>query len=310
MLHRDLVLGIDGGGSKTVAWLAQRSSNAIIGCGAAGGSNLQTQGVDQSLANLSAAIEDAFAGARLSRQPVAACVAALAGSDREENRRLFQQWATKWNVAERFRFTHDAEPVLAAGTPEGWGVALIAGTGSFAFAQSPDGKTARAGGWGYLFGDEGSGYWIAVEGLRAAAHSADGRSPETKLLPILLERLELQHPMALIQAVYGLAHNRAAIAALADIVTTAAEDGDAAASKILVRAAKELAAMIAAAAQSAGLKPSPIPLAVTGGLLLHCDPLLEFLERELYFLGRPAAPLTRVEEPVRGAVLLAQREAV
>jgi N-acetylglucosamine kinase-like BadF-type ATPase len=313
MLQRDLVLGIDGGGSKTIAWLGRRSSHtapdAIVGRGAAGGSNLQTQGIEKSLQNLAAAIEEAFADAGLSRAPVASAVAALAGSDREENRRVFQDWAKEWKLADRLRITHDAEPVLAAGTPEGWGVALIAGTGSFAFARSPEGKTARAGGWGYLFGDEGSGYWIAIEGLRAAAHAADGRGSETLLVPRFLDRLGVSEAMHLIPAVYTMAHQRAEIAALADVVTTAADEGDAAASEIFGRAAAELAAMIDAAARRTGLREQEIPLAVTGGLVLHCESLLQLLQRELKDLGRTAAPLTRVDQPVLGAVVLALREA-
>jgi N-acetylglucosamine kinase-like BadF-type ATPase len=311
MLHRDLVLGIDGGGSTTVAWLGQREgadANVIVGRGVAGGSNLQTQGIEQSLANLAAAIEAAFADAGLTRAPVAAAAAALAGSDRDENRRVFQMWAKEWNLAERFRITHDAEPVLAAGTPGGWGVALIAGTGSFAFARSPEGRTARSGGWGYLFGDEGGGYWIAVEGLRAAAHAADGRSSETLLLAKFMERLGAETPLELVPAVYGLAGDRAAIAALADVVTAAADEGDAAATAILDHAAAELAQTVDAAARGAAIAGAPWPLAVTGGMLLRSARLFELLQRELLVLAPTADKLTRVDEPVLGAVILAQRE--
>jgi N-acetylglucosamine kinase-like BadF-type ATPase len=313
MLHHDLVLGIDGGGSKTVAWLAEPSSDgegAILGRGLAGGSNFQTQGVERSLANLAAAIEAAFADARLERAPVAAAVAALAGSDRNVNRRLFQQWAKEYGLAARFRITHDAEPVLAAGTPEGWGAALVAGTGSFAFARSREGATARAGGWGYLFGDEGSGYWIAVEGLRMAAKAADGRGPPTKLLPKFMERLEAREPMDLIPAVYRIAHDRAAIAAMADVVTAGRLEGDVFARDILDRAAAELAAMIDAAARGAEIRDTPLPIAVTGGVVVNCEGLVEALPEQLEMLGCRAGPISRVEEPVRGAVILAQRDAV
>jgi N-acetylglucosamine kinase-like BadF-type ATPase len=325
LTHPSLVLGIDGGGTKTVAWLALRAEglelDTVVGRGAAGGSNLQTQGAAGALANLDAAIDAAFADARLPRGAVAACVAAVAGSDRDENRRIFTQWAAERQVADWFRVTHDAEPVLAAGSPAGWGVALIAGTGSLAFARAPDGATARAGGWGYLFGDEGSGYWIALEGLRAAAHAADQRGPPTRLLDFFIQRLGVSNVMALIPAVYGLrssempeknsgAQDRAAIAALADVVFRAADEGDEQAGAILDRAADALAGMAAAAARRARINEPIIPLAVTGGVLLNHRSLFDATCRRLVETHALRFETGRVANPVWGAVLLARRQAL
>jgi N-acetylglucosamine kinase-like BadF-type ATPase len=226
-------------------------------------------------------------------------------------------------VAQRFRITHDAEPVLAAGAPQGWGVALIAGTGSLAYAVSPEGTSARAGGWGYLFGDEGSGYWIAIEGLRAAAHAADGRGPATKLLATFMEQLNVHEPLALIPAIHtwpslSETRNRSAsrrdsstwaIASLAEVVFHAAEAGDETARALLDRAAEELAAMTAAAAHSAGMGDKPFPLAATGGVLLNGDRVFESVCERLRARGVAIAAATRVPHPVWGAVLLARREA-
>jgi N-acetylglucosamine kinase-like BadF-type ATPase len=139
-------------------------------------------------------------------------------------------------------------PVLAAGTPHGWGVAVIAGTGSLAFGRDLAGRTARAGGWGFLFGDEGSAYAIAVDGLRAAAQAADGRGPATQLLPAFERRWNLPDAPALIPAVYAIAGDRAAVAALAAVVAAAAAAGDGVAQRILDEAAGRLADMVAAVA--------------------------------------------------------------
>jgi N-acetylglucosamine kinase-like BadF-type ATPase len=323
VMHSSLVLGIDGGGTKTVAWLATRAEKpetpAFLGRGAAGGSNVQTQGAATALANLDAAIDAAFADAGLPRWPVAAAVAAVAGSDRDENRRIFAAWADDRQVAARFRITHDAEPVLAAGSPAGWGVALIAGTGSLAFARSLDGITARAGGWGYLFGDEGSGYWISLEGLRAAAHAADRRGPATRLLDEFMQRLRVSDGMALIPTIYGLstkeasgrdaaAPDRSAIAALADVVFHAAEEGDAQAAAILNRAADELAVMVAAAARRAGMGEQTIPVAVAGGVLLNHDRFFDAVCCRLKEVHALHFTVERVADPVWGAVVLARQE--
>ena len=309
MQSDELVLGIDGGATKTVAWLAVRSRRgepSVVGRGAAGPANPQAIGFDEALRNLDQAIAAAFEDAGVQPGPLAAAVLALAGWDREQNRRVLHRWADERRLAGRFRVVHDALPVLVAGSPEGWGIALISGTGSFAFGQSADGRSARAGGWGYLFGDEGSGYAIALAGLRAAAKSADGRAPATQLVDALLRRLDLREPPELIPTVYRFADDRARIASLADVVTQAADEGDAQAQGLLDEAAGELAAMVAAVAQHLGFSHGAFPLALTGGVLLGSERLRRALEARLGSLGCGPASVACVREPVAGAVRLAQ----
>jgi len=312
MQSDDLVLGIDGGATKTVAWLALRSGgdeSAVVGRGAAGSANPQAIGFDAALANLDRAVAAAFEEAGVAPGPLAAAVLGLAGWDREQNARVLHRWADERRLAVRVRSVHDAEPLLAAGSPEGWGVALIAGTGSFAFGRAADGRSVRAGGWGYLFGDEGSGYSIALAGLRAAAKSADGRVPPTRLVDALLRRLDLREPPELIPAVYRFADDRARIASLADVVTQAAEEGDAQARGILDDAAGELAAMVAAVARRLGFSGGAFPLALTGGVLLGSQPLRMALDARLTSRGCRPASIACVREPVAGAVKMAQTEA-
>jgi len=307
----DLLLGIDGGGSKTVAWLAVRAGGEapeVIGRGTAGGSNPQAAGFPAALENLDRAVAAAFADAGVTPRPVAAAVVALAGCDRDEDREALGRWAADRRLARRFRAVHDAVPVLAAGTPEGWGVALISGTGSFAFGQDAQGRSARSGGWGYLLGDEGSAYAIALAGLRAAVRTADGRAAPTRLLPTILQKLDLQRPEQLIPAVYQPEPDRAAIAGLAQLVLKTAEAGDAAAAEIVGQAARELAAMAAAVARRLDLAPGPFPLALAGSLLLGSEMLQSSLVTELTKLGLQAGPVGRVPEPVAGAVALALKE--
>ncbi|MHC4404415.1 MAG: N-acetylglucosamine kinase [Planctomycetota bacterium] len=308
----ELVLGIDGGGTKTVACLALRHRSgeaAVVGRGSAGPANPQAVGFDAAVANLDRAIAAAFDQAAVEPGPLAAAVVAVAGSDRPDNQEVFHHWAHTRRLAARFLVVHDALPVLAAGTPQGWGVALISGTGSFAFGQDRKGRSARAGGWGFLFGDEGSGYWIAVAGLRAAAKSADGRGPSTQLLHALMSRLDLGEPQQLIAAVYETAGDRARIASLADVVTSAAEAGDNVARQILDEAAGELATMVGAIAQKLGFSGDAFPLALAGGALLGCQTLTDSLDARLESLGLHPAATARVADPALGAVELARGEA-
>jgi N-acetylglucosamine kinase-like BadF-type ATPase len=312
MKSDDLVLGIDGGGSKTVAWLGVHPSQGgptIVGRGRAGPANPQAVGFPAATDNLARAIGRAFEQAPVEVGPVAAAVLALAGSDRDENRRVFSDWAQKRRLAARFRIVHDALPVLAAGSPEGWGVALISGTGSLAYGRNRDGREARAGGWGFLFGDEGSGYSIAVAGLRAAAWAADGRGEPTRLLGVFLDHLQLTQPEQLVRAVYAIAYDRRAIAQLAEIVTQVAAAGDPVAQRILNDAAGELAKMVATVAARLEFPGGRFSLALAGGTLIAANGLRARLESRVASLGLAPQSITPVAEPVAGAVLLAREDA-
>jgi len=201
--------------------------------------------------------------------------------------------------------TADTPLLLAAGTPGGWGLALVAGTGSMAFARAPDGRTARSGGWGYLLGDEGSGYALAVAGLRAVARAADGRGPRTALSERLLAALGLRQPQELIGAIYGGGPDRTALAALAPAVVSAAEDGDEEAIRLVREAAGQLAATAAAAVRALGLEAAAVPTALAGGLLLGSPGYRRRVLDDLAGLGCRAEPVGLVREPAEGAVRLA-----
>lgn len=305
-----LVLGIDGGGTKTVAWLAACGPSdepSVVGRGTAGAANPQAVGFQRSLESLDRAIDAAFEDAEVPSGPVAAAVLGLAGSDRDENRTVLGQWAQDRHVARRFRLVHDALPVLLAGSPQGWGVALISGTGSLAFGQDRHGTSARAGGWGLLFGDEGSGYAIAVAGLRAVAQAADGRGPATKLREAILSQLRLQRPEELVSTVYRV--KAAAIASLAEVVIRTAGENDAVAQEIIHQAADDLAAMVTAVAEKLDFTSTAFPLALAGGVLLGCADLQLGLLDHLRRLGLRPEPVADVAHPVLGSVRLAQLEA-
>ncbi len=312
MRSDSLILGIDGGGTKTVAWLAACAAGEeprVIGRGTAGPSNVQAVGFDSAIKNLNDAVAAAFDHAGIACATVAAAVVALAGSDRDESRQQLERWAEGRRLARRLRVVNDALPVLAAGSPDGWGVVLVCGTGSFCFGQSRDGRCTRAGGWGYLFSDEGSGYAIAVAGLRAAAKAEDGRGPTTELLPAFLRRLSLNKSAELIPAVYRMADNSTAIASLAQVVTATAAKQDAVAEQIVMDAAGELAAMVAAVARKLDFASESFPLVLSGGVLLGFEGLRDRLQARLGSLRLRPNPLASVRDPVAGAIKLAQMEA-
>ena len=302
----ELVIGIDGGGSKTVAWIAQCREDdgfAVVGQGSAAGSNPQAVGMAAALEKLAEAVSAARGQAAVESGPVAAVVVGLAGSCGDDVQQVIGHWASSRQLAQRFRVVHDAIPVLAAGSPDGWGVALISGTGSFAFGQDHQGCSARAGGWGHILGDEGSGYAIAVAGLRAAARAADQRGPTTRLLDDFLARLRCSQPSDLISAIYGARGDAAAIARLSDVVFHAAIHADA--QQIVADAATDLAGLVAAVATKLGFIGREFPLAWTGGVLLGNVPLADSLVGRLAKQGLQPWPVVAVPDPVAGAVRIA-----
>lgn len=300
-----LLLGIDGGGSKTTALLAT-SDGAVIGRGAGGASNYQAVGLQPALAELEKAVREAAASAgAFGTIPIASVCLGMAGVDRPEDRAAFSGWAAVRFPGARIKLVSDAHLVLAAGAGSAAGVALISGTGSIAYAQDGRGNTARAGGWGYLLGDEGSGYRIALEGMRAVTRAWDGMAPPTTLTTSMLEALSIQSPPELVRKLYREQMGRAEIARLAELVLRCAQAGDAAAVQILNEAAAHLAGFAAAAARKLALS-GPLPCAVAGGLLMHSTALRDAVVIQARAEGLELAPVTVVEDPAVGAIVLAR----
>jgi N-acetylglucosamine kinase-like BadF-type ATPase len=300
---------VDGGGTKTVAWLGAiepAGEPVVLGAGRGGPGNPRAAGFDRAFENLDAAIAAAFQEARLPRRQLVAACLALAGSDRDADRARILAWAEDRQLAQRVRVVHDAEPIVAAGTPEGWGLALIAGTGSLAYGRNRRGATARVGGWGYLFGDEGSGYAIGLAGLRAAARCADGRGPTTDLLNRVQSRLGVTRPSQLVETIYQGPSQRREIAHLATAVVEAAQGGDWAAGRILARAAQDLAEMVNVLRERLELPRRQLPLALAGSLLLGSRVYQATFLKTLRAAHDIAPQVTHVAEPVRGALLLAR----
>ena len=302
-----LVLGIDGGGTNTIATLANRDTGEVLGRGNAGPSNIQSVGVDNGLMALDEAIDRAFQTANLPRAKVGGATLGLAGVDRQEGLDVIHGWAARVALADHVLVANDATLLLAAGTPEGWGLAVIAGTGSIAFVKQATGEVGRCGGWGYTLGDEGSAYMIALTALRASCRSADKIGPSTVLLERFLKRMNLANPPDLIPAVYRGPWDRAAIAGMAPLVLEAAAEGDEVASCIVRHEATELACTAASAVKNNGLQATGIPLALAGGVMLGSETYRNFFLAALRHNGVQPGAIQLVPDPAIGAVVLARR---
>lgn len=301
--HEPLALGIDAGGSHTRALLA-RLNGEILGAGEAGPANYQSTGQAAAFEALNQVVAQALsnAGQASVDQIQLACLGA-AGMDRPEDMAVFQGWAATALPNARVRLVNDALIALAAGTPEVWGLVIICGTGSIAYGRTPQGEVARAGGWGYLLGDEGSGYDIGLQALRAVLRASDGRAAPTRLRDVILSAWQLAQPQDLVRKVYaGLP--RSDFARLARLVEDCAASGDEVATGIMLRAGAELAEAAVAVTRRLGFI-GPVPTALTGGVMVRGRMVREALLASAQASGLTLEPVTPVSEPVRGALRLA-----
>jgi len=305
-VNRDqLILGIDGGGTKTLAWLADAEfPEKTLGTGVAGPSNQRAVGPMVAMNNLEQAVEMAFESAGIARQTVQSACLGLAGADRSSDRSVVERWAEESRLATRLLVVNDALPLLYLAPLSGQGVALICGTGSLAYGRASSGRTARAGGWGYLLGDEGSAYAIGRSVLSAVLHSFDGCDEPTRLQDDVLTSLGISAVPEIVSAVYGAEVPRAVIAELAPLAFTASESGDPVADRILSDAARQLTSMVNAVARRLELKESP--LVVSGSVLLQQQSfrfqVLEELDKKRF------THVVLAVDPVQGAVRLAAEQ--
>jgi N-acetylglucosamine kinase-like BadF-type ATPase len=300
------VLGIDAGGSKTVALVAD-SNGRMVGEGRAGGANLQTEGELQVEKVLHEVIELAMHGRQ--EPPDAVCLG-MAGVDRESDGRVIRDIMRRLGFRQNTLIVNDALIALVAGAGASPGVVVISGTGSIAYGVSHRGLAARAGGWGPTLGDEGSGYWIGRRALEAVVRDADGRGPRTALTEKVLEYFSLPKPELLISEIYHQPHGRRAIASLAPLVDRAREDGDLVAGEIMIDAADELAKASGSVITRLEMRGEQFPILLAGGMLKRSEWLAAEIERRMAEVAPRSEVRLLTEEPVIGAVRLANAAAI
>ncbi len=303
-----LFAGFDAGASKTVCLLGD--AEQVLGRGIAGSGNPNVAGFEGHVRAVRESAAAAFEAAGLTRPRLARAWLGVAGSERPEMKERIRQAAAIALPAGEVRVSHDASLILpAAGLRVG--VALVAGTGSSAYGVGPSGREVTIGGWGFLFGDEGSGYELGRLALRAVSHAADGRGPATVLTDRLLGALALDAPLDMLLRLYP-APPASEIAGLARIVLKAADEGDLVARSLVEGAATELAAIVRACARHVGLAlpggdpPAgpPVDVVVAGGIVHDRSPVLAALTTALGTFEYRVSLLEA--EPAFGALELAR----
>lgn len=301
------VLGLDGGGSRTVCIVADAEGREL-GRGLSGSSNHQSVGVEAARK----AIAEAMAGARQAADdpPLAAACLGMAGLDRAEDVEILHALLEPLLPGTRLRLVHDAEIALVGGTGgRKQGVVVIAGTGSIAVGFDGAGKTARAGGWGHVLGDEGSGYQIAQRGLNAATRARDGRGPATSLLERLPSSAGTGSLEKLASRIYLEGWSAAQVAALAPIVLGAAADGDAVARGIVASSGHELSRAAVSVIRALRVDETRVEVVLSGGVFAGSAELVEAVQKEIRAFAPQADVHLPRREPVVGAIWLALQAA-
>ncbi|HEY8551479.1 MAG TPA: BadF/BadG/BcrA/BcrD ATPase family protein [Vicinamibacterales bacterium] len=298
------VLGIDAGGTKTVALLAD-AGGRIVGEARGAGANLHAVGELEVEKVLHDVMDRAIGDRHL--LPSVICLG-MAGVDRPGDAQVIRTLLRRISYKARVLIANDALIALVAGVGDAPGVVLIAGTGSIAYGRNAANEAARAGGWGYVLGDEGSGYWIGRHALRAVVREADGRGRATALTPLVLEHFGVRRPDELVAVVYERQLRPSAIAAVATAVQKAADAGDPVACEILATGARELAACAASVVNRLGLRDEAFTFVLAGGILGAVPRLANEVEAHLRQVA-PRSTTRRLErEPAHGAVTLALAE--
>jgi glucosamine kinase len=293
-------MGIDGGGSRTTACLADETRR-ILSRATSGPSNPCKVGVATAQRHLLTAARGALRKSGLGRQRLDGLCAGIAGVDRASVRRKLEAALRQAIPARNYLVTTDGITALEAGLGGSAGLIVISGTGSIAYARTGDGQVFRCGGWGTVFDDAGSGYDIGRKAIQAALRDFDGRGSKTRLQDALCEALSLR---TITEAV-GVALPPHRIAALFPLVERVARDGDVVARKLCQDAGKDLAELARALLKRMGGFDQRLRVICAGGVLNSSLRVRRSFAREL----RQHAPRITVallgREAVEGALGLA-----
>ena len=295
-----IVVGVDGGGTKTRALVADESGKALSDVEGPG-SAVKPGQADRSAQVIAETVALALEAAEMTHvMPKVLCVG-VAGVGRENERQALWQALAEREISEEILVHADATVALDDAFGDGPGVLLIAGTGSVAFGRGPTGTFARCGGWGPVIGDEGSGAWIGRRALSVVTAAADGREPETALTGAVLTAAQVNEVSELIA--WAASATPAMLATLAPAVMSEAAAGDLRANALLSLAVEELTLHVRALARQLFTdERASVPVALTGGLLKRGQPLRKRLEQRM----KSAVPGATVQagdvDAARGAV--------
>lgn len=297
------IIGMDGGGTKTIGILADQDGN-IINRETGDSSNLQAIGGEKLEQNISELVEKLKMKTGTNDINISHLYAGLAGAGRQTDREKIYKILQSHNLSERITIDTDASAALTGAFAGAPGIILISGTGAICFGKGDDGQLVRCGGWGYLLGDEGSGYFIGQQAIIASLKHHDGRGRETKLKELIEKRYQLTCIDNIISQIYSGKIDRTEIASLAPLVFEANIKGDIAAREIITSAGSELGKLVAAVSLKMGLKGKKIRAALIGSIFNQRNVLRPLMEEQVKNISQDVQFIDPRFEPAVGSVIL------
>jgi N-acetylglucosamine kinase-like BadF-type ATPase len=301
-----LFLGVDGGGTKTRFVLVD-DAGALVASHEGPSSYHLEIGIDGLRNVLCDGLAALFAQAKIDGSAISYAFFGLPAHGEDSAAQVLLDALPQPLLGHaRYRCGNDMVCAWAGSLAGGDGINVVAGTGSIGYGERR-GKSARAGGWGEVFSDEGSAYWIAVQGLNAFTRMSDGRLPKGPLLATFREAFGLTADLDLCAKVMN-AHDRGSIAALSQLVARAASDGDASAIGIFDAAARELAAIVEAVRQALEFEPAePASVSYSGGVFSAGAAILDPFRRHLAARSGAFRLQAPILTPSIGAAIYAAR---
>jgi N-acetylglucosamine kinase-like BadF-type ATPase len=299
-------LGVDCGGTGTRA-LVGNTAGETLGEGLGGPCNPNLPETQTSIASLRLAVQGALSAASVQLPDLAGIFVGMAGTGGPAELEAGRAILTAAGLAGPMPIELDTDLriALAGGLDGKPGIVLIAGTGSGCYGRRDDGRSWKAGGWGHILDDGGSGYGLAHAGLCAAVRIADGRLPGSPLLAKLLTALDLTHLRQMVGLLHQQKLTKAEIAALARPVLDAWQSGDPVAAQIIRQGADQLAELVQAVARHLDLSEPRVCWA--GGMLENSVAYREQVIQAITTRLPRATVVPPIHSPVVGALLLARR---
>lgn len=298
------VIGIDGGGTKTILKIADMEGKLVTVC-EGGPSNINSNGKQNVEDILKKLIFDGVEKVGGKFENCRSLCLGTAGAGREKDRNILEGIIRNIGYNGELIVTDDAQTALYGGVGSSEGIIIISGTGSICYGRNSSGKTCRAGGWGHIIGDEGSGYYIGQKVLSHVMRSYDGREEHTLLTSMILKHLKLEKVEDLIEYVYRSGAGKKEISGIARLADNAWLLGDETAHKILIDAADELFICARAVIERLEFGNKLVTLAISGSILVKS----ECVQNEFKRLVNDSYPLVNIahmkDDAAWGAVTIA-----
>lgn len=295
------LIGIDGGGTKTVGCAADFAGR-ILGRVELGPGNYHTAGLTGFQQVISGVIQALAADCALPVAGLQVVGLGLAGADRPRDKEIIREALAGLGFSCHYLIYSDAQAALIAGLGKAEGVVLIAGTGSVAYGINRRDKVIRAGGWGHLASDEGSGYFLGRQALLRSIRASEQRDRATVLLPLIIEHFGLSGWDELISFINNRDLAKAEVASLATVVAAAAAGGDKVAAELLAQAAGELAGLVTSVLSRGFAGQQDVSVCTYGSIVNRIPAVSRRLQA---VLGAAVRLVPAGREPAEGAVQLA-----